>query len=89
MKYIFIGIIKLYRMTLSKILPPVCRFTPSCSQYALTAIGRFGAVRGGILAFWRICRCNPYGKGGEDPVPETFRFPGKKSPKKSSKTKRS
>ncbi len=72
MKYIFLGIIKLYRLTLSKILPPCCRFYPTCSQYGLTAVRRFGAVKGGYLTLWRIFRCNPFGKYGYDPVPEKF-----------------
>ncbi|MCL2634336.1 MAG: membrane protein insertion efficiency factor YidD [Oscillospiraceae bacterium] len=70
MKYLFIGLIQLYRMTLSKILPPSCRFTPSCSQYAITALKRFGVIKGGCLASWRILRCNPFSQGGYDPVPE-------------------
>ena len=70
MKHLFIGIVKLYRMTLSKILPPRCRFTPSCSEYAIIAIGRFGTVKGGYLALKRIVRCNPFSSGGHDPVPE-------------------
>lgn len=70
MKYLFIGLIKLYRVTLSKILPPSCRFTPSCSEYAIIAIGRFGAVKGGYLSLKRIVRCNPFCEGGHDPVPE-------------------
>ena len=74
MKYLFLGIIKLYRMTLSKILPPCCRYHPSCSEYATIAIRRFGAVKGGYLALWRIIRCNPFGSGGYDPVPEKFCF---------------
>ncbi len=74
MKYLFLGIIKLYRITLSKILPPCCRYHPSCSEYATIAIQRFGAVKGGYLALWRIIRCNPFGKGGYDPVPEKFCF---------------
>ena len=74
MKYIFIAIIKLYRITLSKILPPSCRFTPSCSQYGITAISRFGAVKGGILTLMRIARCNPFSEGGYDPVPWEYSF---------------
>lgn len=70
MKYLMIGIIKLYRMTLSKVLPPSCRFTPSCSEYAIIAVERFGAVKGGYLALKRIIRCNPFSEGGYDPVPE-------------------
>jgi len=70
MKYAVLGIIKLYRMTLSKILPPSCRYTPSCSQYALTAVERFGAFKGGYLALRRIMRCHPFSAGGLDEVPE-------------------
>lgn len=72
MKYLFIAIIKLYRLTLSKILPPCCRYYPSCSEYGLTAVRQFGAVKGGYLALWRIIRCNPFGHGGYDPVPKKF-----------------
>jgi putative membrane protein insertion efficiency factor len=50
-------------------LPPKCRFHPTCSQYAVEAIQQHGAAKGGILAIWRICRCNPFCKGGFDPVP--------------------
>jgi hypothetical protein len=70
MKYIFIAFIKLYRVTLSKILPSSCRFTPSCSAYAIVALERFGAVKGGFLSLKRIVRCNPFSEGGYDPVPE-------------------
>jgi hypothetical protein len=69
MKYIFIALIKLYRNTLSKIIPPSCRFTPSCSVYAITAIERFGALKGGFLSVKRIARCNPFSAGGVDEVP--------------------
>ncbi len=79
MKYILIGLIQLYRATLSKILPPCCRFTPSCSQYGLTAVKRFGAVKGGYLTIKRIIRCNPFNEGGYDPVPEEFYFFRKKT----------
>jgi uncharacterized protein len=56
-----------------------CRFTPSCSQYAVEALQKHGAVKGSLLAGWRICRCNPWGGCGEDPVPE--KKPGEKSQK--------
>ncbi len=49
---------------------PCCRYVPTCSQYAKTAIERYGAFRGGRLAAWRLLRCNPWSKGGYDPVPE-------------------
>jgi putative membrane protein insertion efficiency factor len=65
----FIGCIRLYQRFLSPLLPPSCRFTPSCSRYTVEAIQKHGAVRGSFLGAWRILRCNPFGKGGYDPVP--------------------
>jgi uncharacterized protein len=53
----------------SKILPPSCRYQPSCSAYAITALQRYGAAKGGWLALKRICRCHPWGGQGSDPVP--------------------
>ncbi|MDR2801201.1 MAG: membrane protein insertion efficiency factor YidD [Desulfovibrio sp.] len=61
--------IRLYRSFVSPLLPPCCRFYPSCSEYAEEAILRHGPVRGGMLAAWRILRCCPLTKGGYDPVP--------------------
>lgn len=64
--------IALYRCTLSPLLGQRCRFHPSCSRYAADAITRHGAWRGGLLAFFRICRCQPLCSGGLDPVPERW-----------------
>lgn len=61
--------IRFYRRQISPSIPPCCRFTPTCSQYALQAIERYGALKGGGLALWRILRCNPFHPGGYDPVP--------------------
>ncbi|MBQ8739380.1 MAG: membrane protein insertion efficiency factor YidD [Clostridia bacterium] len=74
MKKILKFFIKLYRKLISPLLPNACRFTPTCSQYAIEAIDKFGAVRGSILAIWRILRCNPFCRGGYDPVPDKFTF---------------
>lgn len=70
MKRLLLWLIRLYRRYVSPHTPPACRFTPTCSQYALTAIDRFGVVKGGWLALKRILRCNPFCRGGYDPVPE-------------------
>jgi uncharacterized protein len=70
MKYIFIGIIKFYRRFISPITPPTCRFHPTCSEYGLEAFRRFGFFKGFYLTVKRILKCQPFHKGGFDPVPE-------------------
>ena len=70
MREIFLLPVKGYRRFLSPMFPPVCRFTPSCSAYCLEAVRRHGVLRGTVLTVWRILRCNPFCKGGYDPVPE-------------------
>ncbi len=70
MKKLFINMIRFYQKHISAHTAPACRFSPTCSQYAIEAIERFGIVKGGGLAVWRILRCNPWGGHGYDPVPE-------------------
>jgi len=71
---ILMAMIRFYQRHISPARPPACRFIPTCSAYALEAISRFGALRGWLLAIWRVLRCNPLCKGGWDPVPERFSF---------------
>jgi hypothetical protein len=68
-KALLLGLIWIYRRTLSPVLGARCRFEPSCSAYAEEAIGVHGALRGGLLALWRLLRCQPFARGGIDPVP--------------------
>jgi len=67
-----LALISLYSRRLSPALPRRCRYEPTCSAYAVQSIRRFGAVRGCLLAAWRLLRCNPFSHGGFDPVPDRF-----------------
>ena len=70
-KHILIALVKFYRKYISPLTPPTCRYVPTCSQYALEALEKYGALKGGWLAFKRIGRCHPFHKGHDfyDPVP--------------------
>ncbi|SFD18925.1 hypothetical protein SAMN05421842_12411 [Clostridium uliginosum] len=68
MKKFLISLIKFYRRSISPRRNPCCRFTPTCSQYALDSIDKYGTIKGSIMAIYRILRCNPFCKGGYDPV---------------------
>lgn len=70
MKWILLLMIRIYQLTLSPVLGPICRFTPSCSHYGYEAIKRHGAFTGTILTVKRIGRCHPFHPGGHDPVPD-------------------
>ena len=78
MKDFLIKFIRFYQRRISPLFPPKCKYYPTCSCYALTAVKKFGAVRGSALAVWRILRCNPWSLGGIDYVPEKFTFKVKK-----------
>ena len=69
MKRVLIALVKFYRKYISPLRPPCCRYYPTCSQYALEALEKYGALKGGWLALRRILRCNPFHKGGYYPVP--------------------
>lgn len=66
---VFLLPIKFYKLCISPLLPPSCRYTPTCSEYAMIAIRKYGVLKGGWLAFKRIMRCHPWGGSGYDPVP--------------------
>ena len=69
MKKLFLFIIKFYRKYISPMKSTKCPYIPSCSEYGMEAIEKYGALKGGVLTLWRIIRCNPFSKGGYDPVP--------------------
>ncbi|MCC6313163.1 MAG: membrane protein insertion efficiency factor YidD [Thermomicrobiales bacterium] len=62
-------LLRAYKGIVSPMLPPACRFVPTCSEYGYEAIAKYGIITGGRLAIWRVLRCNPFGRGGYDPVP--------------------
>jgi uncharacterized protein len=74
LRKLVIAQIRLYQLTISPMLGERCRYYPSCSEYAVQAITRFGILRGLLLAGWRLLRCNPWSKGGVDPVEDQRLF---------------
>ena len=70
MKRPLIWLIRCYQKYISSATPPSCKYYPTCSNYGIEAISRFGAFKGMALTIWRILRCNPFSRGGFDPVPE-------------------
>ena len=68
MKRIVVWLLRAYKWAISPLLLPACRFVPTCSEYAMEAVERHGVVRGGFMAAWRLLRCNPFSRGGLDPV---------------------
>ncbi len=82
MRYVGIGLVRLYRILVSPLFPGSCKYHPSCSQYAIDALRRYGLVRGGVLTAWRLLRCNPWSHGGVDHAHEQtlWRSPGREEP---------
>ncbi len=69
MKALLISVVQLYKTIVSPFLPSACRFYPTCSEYAMQALEKYGALRGSGMAMYRLLRCQPFCKGGYDPVP--------------------
>jgi len=69
LKALFIFLVRIYQWTLSPLLPDACRFSPTCSQYTIEALQKYGAIKGGWLGLKRISKCHPWGGHGHDPVP--------------------
>ena len=78
MRHVLMGIIRIYQLAVSPLFGPRCRFYPSCSCYAHTAIERHGALRGSWLGAKRLLRCHPFSEGGYDPVPDKGPIPDKR-----------
>ncbi|HLZ48617.1 MAG TPA: membrane protein insertion efficiency factor YidD [Candidatus Limnocylindria bacterium] len=70
MKQLLLALLRFYKARISPALPPACRYTPTCSEYAMQAVERYGAGRGSLLAIRRVLSCNPFARGGYDPVPD-------------------
>jgi len=68
-KYLFIFLINLYKILISPLFPPSCRHQPTCSQYAIESLEKYGVFKGGYISAVRLLKCNPFFKGGYDPVP--------------------
>jgi len=69
MRLVLVYILKIYKAVISPVLPNACRFYPTCSEYAMTAVERYGVIKGGWMGIRRLLRCHPYNPGGHDPVP--------------------
>jgi len=65
---VVLALLRAYRWAVSPMLPPACRYVPTCSEYAMEAVERYGALRGSAMAVWRVLRCHPFTRGGVDPV---------------------
>lgn len=75
MRYILIGLVRIYQLFISPFFPSSCRYQPTCSHYSLEALKKHGAIKGTWLSIKRIARCHPWSEGGYDPVPEPHHHP--------------
>jgi putative membrane protein insertion efficiency factor len=75
MRYLGMGLVYAYRYTIGWLLPPSCKYHPSCSQYAIDALREFGLIRGSVLSCWRLLRCHPWSHGGVDYPSDQRLFP--------------
>lgn len=73
-KLVVLQLLRAYKWAISPLFPPACRYVPTCSEYAMEAVERYGALRGGLLAIGRLLRCHPFTRGGYDPVVNTRHF---------------
>jgi putative membrane protein insertion efficiency factor len=67
-KFVALQLLRAYKWAISPLFPPACRYVPTCSEYAMEAVERYGALRGGLMAVARLLRCHPFARGGYDPV---------------------
>jgi putative membrane protein insertion efficiency factor len=67
-KFVVVRFLQAYKWAISPLFPPACRYVPTCSDYAIEAVERYGVLRGGFMALWRLLRCHPFARGGYDPV---------------------
>lgn len=67
-KFVVLQLLRAYKWAISPMFPPACRYVPTCSEYAMEAVDRYGALRGGLMALLRLLRCHPFARGGYDPV---------------------
>ena len=67
-KFCIVQLLRGYKWAVSPLFQPACRYVPTCSEYAMEAVDRYGAIRGGLMAMWRVLRCHPLAKSGYDPV---------------------
>ncbi|ARP51214.1 MULTISPECIES: membrane protein insertion efficiency factor YidD [Caproicibacterium] len=84
MKRLLLWLLHFYQRNISPLHGPCCKYIPTCSNYAIEAVERFGPLKGGLLALWRVLRCNPFSRGGYDPVPEKRGKKEKKQKKRKS-----